>query len=132
MLKQELQANKTAIYAESTKATYKSHLRAYLRFCIYIECDPVPINNTNLLLYAVFLARTLKPDSVRQYLNIVRLIHLESGLPNPLEGNYALKIDRARLAEKSARKDEKTLFWPPPTSLVWLPNQQETKQCRNN
>ena len=24
-------------------------------------------------------------------------------------------IDRACLAEKSARKDEKTLFWPPPT-----------------
>ena len=41
-------------------------------------------------------------------------------------------IDRARLAEKSARKDEKTLFWPPPTSLVWLPNQRETKQHRNN
>ena len=43
-------------------------------------------------MYAVFLARTLKPDSVCQYLNIVRLIHLESGLPNPLEGNYALKM----------------------------------------
>ena len=77
---------------ESTKATYKSHLRAYLRFCIYFECDPVPINNTNLFLYAVFLACTLKPDSVRQYLNIVRLIHLESGLSNPLEGNYALRM----------------------------------------
>ena len=24
------------------------------------------------------------------------------------------KIDRTSLAEKSARKDEKTLFWPPP------------------
>ena len=41
-------------------------------------------------------------------------------------------IDRARLAEKSARKDEKKLFWPPPTSLVWLPNERETKQRRNN
>ena len=41
-------------------------------------------------------------------------------------------IDRAHLAEKSARKDEKTLFWPPPISLVWLPNQRETKQRRNN
>ena len=90
MLKQELQAYKIAIYAESTKATYKSHLLAYLRFCIYF--DPVPINNTNLLLYAVFLSRTLKPDSVRQYLNIVRFIHLESVLPNPLECNYALRM----------------------------------------
>ena len=36
-------------------------------------------------------------------------------------------IDHTSLAEKSARKDEKTLFWPPPISLVWLPNQRETK-----
>ena len=31
-------------------------------------------------------------------------------------------IDRTSLADKSARKDEKTLFWPPPISIVWLPN----------
>ena len=36
-------------------------------------------------------------------------------------------INRTSLAEKSARKDEKTLFWPPPILLVWLPNQRETK-----
>ena len=41
-------------------------------------------------------------------------------------------IDRTSLAEKSTRKDEKTLFWPPPISLVWLPNERETKQGRNN
>ena len=41
-------------------------------------------------------------------------------------------IDHTSLAEKSVRKDEKTLFWPPPISLVWLPNQRETKQRRNN
>ena len=40
-------------------------------------------------------------------------------------------IDRARLAENSARKDEKTLFWPPPISLVWLPNRWETIKSRN-
>ena len=41
-------------------------------------------------------------------------------------------IDRASLAEKSVRKDEKMLFWPPPILLVWLPNPRETKQRRNN
>ena len=43
----------------------------------------------------------------------------------------SIGIDRARLAEKYARKDEKMLFWPPPISLVWLPNKWETKQRRN-
>ena len=43
-------------------------------------------------------------------------------------------IDRVRLAEKSVRKDEKTLSWPPPTSLVWLPNQrkQNSAEITNN
>ena len=40
-------------------------------------------------------------------------------------------IDRARLAEKSARKDEKTLFWPPPISLVWLPNKTKIEITNN-
>ena len=41
----------------------------------------------------------------------------------------SLVIDRTSLAEKSARKDEKTLFWPPPISLLWLPNQLETNSA---
>ena len=45
-----------------------------------------------LLIYTVFLARTLQPDSVKQYLNIIRILHLEAGLDNPLEKCYALQM----------------------------------------
>ena len=41
--------------------------------------------------------------------------------------NYTI-IDRTSLAEKSTRKDEKTLFWPPIISQ----NQREIKQRRND
>ena len=35
--------------------------------------------------YTAFLGRTLSPASVRQYMNIIRIIHLDAALPNPLE-----------------------------------------------
>ena len=59
-------------------------------------------------------------------------ISMQPSITNVSIQAFLKSIDSACLAEKSARKDEKTLFWPPPTSLVWLPNQPETKQCQNN
>ena len=52
--------------------------------------DPVPVTNINLCRYAAYLARRLSYSSTRQYLNIIRLMHLECGFPNPLENNWFL------------------------------------------
>ena len=41
-------------------------------------------------------------------------------------------IDRARLAEKSARKDEKMLFWPPPTFGYQINGKQNSAEITNN
>lgn len=38
--------------------------------------------------YIAFLSRRLAFSSIRQYLNAVRLLHLDAGFPNPLEGNW--------------------------------------------
>jgi hypothetical protein len=32
----------------------------------------------------------MRPSSVKQYLNMVRILHLENGYPNPIEGDYFL------------------------------------------
>lgn len=72
-------------YAESTKSTYKSCLNAYLRFCLYFGRCPVPADNGTVVNYMVFLARSLKPSSIPTYMNIVRLLHLDAGLVNPLD-----------------------------------------------
>ena len=77
-------------YAESTKASYRSHLRAFLRFCIYFDFEAVPASQDTILLYITFLARTLKPTSITNYINIIRILHLEAGLANPLFQNYAV------------------------------------------
>ena len=72
-------------FAQSTTATYKSQLRAYLRFCLFFGYPPVPCQALHLLRYIVFLARTLSTNSIPNYLNVVRLLHFQFGCPNPLE-----------------------------------------------
>ena len=41
--------------------------------------------------YAAYLARRLKYTSFKQYLNILRILHVEVGLPNPLADNWFLQ-----------------------------------------
>lgn len=79
-----------ATYAESTQATYRSQLRQYLRFCTYFNFKPVPADNITLKCYITVLARSLKCSSIPGYLNIIRLLHVESGFPNPLENNFEI------------------------------------------
>ena len=77
-------------YAVSTKSSYKTHLMTYLRFCLKFQLEPVPASTSTILSYTTFLARSLKPSSISNYLNIIRILHLDAGLPNPLLDNFAL------------------------------------------
>ena len=52
---------------------------------------PVPITEDILAKYAAFLARRLRPNSVKQYINIVRIMHLEVGYENPAKDSFLLK-----------------------------------------
>ena len=52
---------------------------------------PVPATSDTLGCYAAFLARKLKYSSIRQYLNIIKILHLEWNLPDPpFFGNFTL------------------------------------------
>lgn len=82
---------RAATFAEGTKATYQTHRRSYINFCLSMGYCPVPVSSTVLCRYAAHLAERLKFSSIQQYLNIVRILHLESDLPNPLEHNWPLK-----------------------------------------
>lgn len=84
-LRSEAAIFKSAAYAESTKKTYASMRLAYLRLCAYFGFQPVPASSSTVVLYVTFLARSLKPTSLPGYLNIVRLMHCELGLTNPLD-----------------------------------------------
>jgi hypothetical protein len=53
-----------------------------------------------LMSYIAFLARTLKPASIGCYLNVIRIIHLEAGLPNPLKENFEVNMIRRGVARQ--------------------------------
>lgn len=55
-----------------------------------MNCDPVPAQPVHLCRYAAYLAADLAYTSIVQYLNGVRLLHLERNLPNPLSLNHKL------------------------------------------
>ena len=59
-------------------------------FCTQFGYNPVPADTTTLCRYVCFLAKKLKYNSLKQYLNYVRLLHSECGFPNPLENNFKL------------------------------------------
>ena len=86
----EMSSYRQATYAESTKKTYLSQLRVYVRFCLYFGYKIVPCSTESLVRYVIFLARNHVPSSVTQYLNVIRLIHLENGFENPMKDNHIL------------------------------------------
>lgn len=78
-------------FSDNTKKTYQTHLRSYFSFCAKLRIAPVPISEVIVAKYAAYLARKLKPSSVKQYLNIIRIIHLECNLPNPCADSWFIK-----------------------------------------
>lgn len=75
-------------FAESTRRTYSCQQMLYLKFCESLNISPVPISQENLGRYIAFLSSKLCFSSVKQYLNVVRLMHLEAGQPNPMLDNW--------------------------------------------
>ena len=81
---------RAAAFSDNTKKAYSTHLSTYLRYCDQMNCTPVPAPQDQICLYAAYLARSLKSNSVRQYLNIVLLLHLENGFENPCKDSWQL------------------------------------------
>ncbi len=87
----EVASWRSLTFAESTKATYKSQRRLYLEFCRAIKVSPVPACSQTICRYAAYLGRTRAFTTVQQYLNIIRILHIELGFDNPLHNNWPLK-----------------------------------------
>ena len=104
---------KRSVYADTTKTTYRSQMRAYLRFCIYFGRTAVPANQATLIGYVTFLARSISPRSIPCYLNVIRIMHLCAGLNNPLENNWELNLlKRGILRQKAVPPVQKLPITP--------------------
>jgi hypothetical protein len=78
------------VYSESTKASYASHLKSYVSFCSRLGYPPVPASTRTIARYIAHLSDRIAPQSIPAYLNIIRLLHLESNLQNPVNDNFFL------------------------------------------
>ncbi|KAK7497491.1 hypothetical protein BaRGS_00011333 [Batillaria attramentaria] len=56
----------------------------------FASCSREPADWEMLSRYVAFLARSKRPSTIRQYLNIVRISHLQADLPNPLLDNFKM------------------------------------------
>jgi hypothetical protein len=53
---------------------------------------PVPASQDTIVCYVAYLARCLNSSSIPNYLNVIRILHLEAGYVSPLEGNFELDL----------------------------------------
>lgn len=81
-----------AAFAPATQKAYATHRRAYLSFCKILGIQPIPATTSTLCRYVAYLARRLRFNSIKQYINIIRLFHLEWGFKNPLQDNFKLSM----------------------------------------
>jgi hypothetical protein len=88
----EVETLQSQCFAPNTTRTYATHRRTYMRFCELTSCVAVPVSVTSVCRYAAFLGRTRAFSTVKQYLNIVRIVHQELGFDNPLADNYNLTM----------------------------------------
>ena len=79
-------------FADGTEASYRTHRGRYLQF-MSIWVTPLPAQSFHPFQYAAFLVRSLKVNSIPNYLNdfIGLLLHKEFNLPNPLIDNGPLQ-----------------------------------------
>ena len=108
MLDDRIKQFRRSTFATSTKSTYRSQLRSYLKFCTEFKYSPVPATNVVLARYIAYLSCNLNQSSIGCYLNVIRVLHLELGFQNPLHGNFyissLLKGVRRELAQPPAQK----------------------------
>lgn len=73
----------------------------------------VPASSVTICRYVAHLAKSLKFNSLKQYLNIIRLIHAEWNLPNPIKDDFNIKYTmqgiKRHLGDKVIRKRPVTL-----------------------
>ncbi|XP_013384268.1 uncharacterized protein LOC106154462 [Lingula anatina] len=77
-------------WAPATKRTNASHERSFVSFCERIGVPSVPASNNTIARYVAFLARDKSFKTVQQYVNIIRILHLDKEYPNPLNSNWTI------------------------------------------
>ena len=72
----------------STRVTHASQRKLYQHFCVLGGINPVPLSQDNACRYITFVSQKLAYTSIKQYINVVRIVHLEASHANPFQGSW--------------------------------------------
>ncbi|XP_063424564.1 uncharacterized protein LOC134708169 [Mytilus trossulus] len=88
-------------FAKGTLVNFKTQWRAYLLFCNYFHLEPFDIDSELLCTYSEFLSRSFRSaQSIRNYLNGVKVLFLLLGLHVDVFSSYELKLTMKGLDRK--------------------------------
>lgn len=77
-------------FSESTRKRYAASIRSYFSFCKLHQLPPLPASTINITRYIAFLARSKAYTTIQQYLSTLGVLHLELGLPHPVQDKYPI------------------------------------------
>lgn len=89
--------------AASSQRSYGAFVRYYIQFCSTYDFRPIQPEETTVCLYVSKLADTCSYRTIKNYLNGVRILHLEAGLANPLPAMF--NLERTLRGIKRAKGD---------------------------
>lgn len=80
-LKKDVKRSKCAAYASGTQNNLKTQWKTFIAFCLHFNFDYLPASLETVSLYVQFLSRSFKSvQSIKNYVNGVKLLHLYAGL----------------------------------------------------
>ena len=82
--------------AKTTRKTYDSAQRKFLKFCHWSQClnangSPLLVSEWTFMLFTTNLLQTIKASSIKACLAGVRSLHIENGFANPLSNCLRLE-----------------------------------------
>lgn len=120
-LEAEVSILKTQAFAAGTLNNLRSQWKLFVAFCLYFNCEYLPAEERTILCYVAFLARSFKaPNSVLNYLNAVRNIHLCTGNIYAVQKSFELSLVLKGLKRTKSHRVHKVLPIDPPLLLEFV------------
>ena len=118
---------KTLLYnslSPSTCSTYSSGIKSFINFCLdYKQFTAqnciLPASEETLLLFTTYLSLRVAPTTIKVYLGAVRSLHIESGLPSPINGATRLPLLLRGIKQTYGQERRKRMPITPPILLAF-------------
>ena len=119
VLEEDLKRTHLNAYAPGTHKNHRSQWKSYLAFCLHFDFTPVPATAHVVAMYCQFLSRSLTPQSIRNYLSGVKLLHLIAGFEFPFLQSYEVRLTSKRVFSV---RSSIPLIGHPPLHQIFCPS----------